>query len=144
MEKRATMKLNLVILSLTVLCSLPLFSLEAQAPRNNTQPQRVSKTWYGMASWYGDEWAGRRTACGQKFDPDRLTAAHPYLSCGTWVRVTNVRTQHSSFARITDRGPYQDGREMDVSKAVAQRIDLQKYGVEKVKIEIVRRADDKR
>lgn len=90
-----------------------------------------------MASWYGDAWKGKKTACGQRFDPEALTAAHPYLKCGTWLRITNVRTRHSEFAEVTDRGPYEEGREIDVSARVARRIDIKKYGVEKVKIEIV-------
>jgi rare lipoprotein A len=112
------------------------------APVTAVKPPKYSKPWYGMASWYGDEWAGKKTACGKVFDPERLTAAHPYLKCGTWVRITNVRTGHSEFARITDRGPYEEGREIDVSARVARRIDLLKYGVEKVKIEVVRTADE--
>ena len=122
---------------LTIVMLLPFAALEASAP-NTAAKVRYSKPWYGMVSWYGDQWTGKKTACGQRFDPQRLTAAHPYLPCGTWVRVTNVRTGHSEFARIIDRGPYEDGREMDVSARVADRIDLKKYGVEKVKIEIVR------
>jgi rare lipoprotein A len=113
----------------------------ASAP-TTTAKSKYSKPWYGMASWYGDQWSGGKTACGQIFDPARLTAAHPYLPCGTWVRVTNVRTDHSEFARIIDRGPYEEGREIDVSERVADRIDLKKYGVEKVKIEVVRSVDE--
>jgi rare lipoprotein A len=122
---------------LTVATMLPLLILEASAPKTDAKA-KYSKAWYGMASWYGEQWRGKKTACGQRYDPDRLVAAHPYLPCGTWVRVTNVRTGHSEFARVIDRGPYEEGREMDVSERVADRIDLKKYGVEKVKIEIVR------
>lgn len=125
---------------LTIIMVLPLFTVQAGAPRVSKVP-RFSKPWFGMASWYGDHWAGRKTACGQLFDPDRLTAAHPYLKCGTWVRVTNVATGHSEFARITDRGPYEEGREIDVSERVAKRIDLEKFGVAKVKIEVVRESE---
>jgi|SRR5579864_852842 len=123
---------------LTVIVALPLLATQAQAPKTNRKPTKYSKPWYGMASWYGDQWAGKKTACGKIFDPARLTVAHPYLPCGTWIRVTNVRTDHSEFARVEDRGPYESGREIDVSERVADRIDLKKYGVEKVKIEIVR------
>lgn len=129
-----------LLATLTVIVLLPLLTIRAEAPNTHAKP-KFSQPWYGMASWYGDQWTGRKTACGQPFDPERLTAAHPYLPCGTWVRVTNVRTGHSSFARITDRGPYEEGREIDVSARVAKRIDLQKFGVEKVKIEIVRAAE---
>lgn len=129
---------------LTVLLVMmwPLLPLEANAPRTNNKPPKFSKPWYGMASWYGVDWNGRKTACGQIFDSERLTAAHPNLPCGTWVRITNVRTQHSEFARITDRGPYEEGREIDVSERVAKRIDIQQHGVEKVKIEIIRKAGE--
>jgi rare lipoprotein A len=127
---------------LTIFVLLPLFTMRAAAPNTHHKPAKYSKPWFGMASWYGDDWAGRKTACGQLFDPDRLTAAHPYLKCGTWVRITNVRTNHSEFAKITDRGPYAEGREIDVSARVARRIDLEQLGVEKVKIEVVRSADE--
>jgi rare lipoprotein A len=125
---------------LTVAVMLPMLTLQAQAPKTSPKP-KFSKSWTGMSSWYGDAWAGKKTACGQKFDPEKLTAAHPYLPCGTWLRITNVRTGHSEFAVVTDRGPYEEGREIDVSARVARRIDIKKFGVEKVKIEIVR--DDK-
>jgi rare lipoprotein A len=127
---------------ITVFVMLPLLTLQADAPKKDKPHTNYSKPWYGLASWYGDEWAGRKTACGQRFDPERLVAAHPYLPCGTWLRVTNVRTGHASFARVEDRGPYEEGREIDVSARVARRIDLQKFGVEKVKIEVVRKADE--
>lgn len=122
---------------LTILVALPMLVLEARAPQVVSIPLKLSKPWYGMSSWYGDHWAGRKTACGQRFDPTRLTVAHPYLKCGTMVRVTSVRTGHSAFAQVTDRGPYEEGREMDVSEAVAKRIGIKKFGVERVKIEVL-------
>lgn len=122
---------------LTVLVLLPLLTLEAGAPDSRHQPPKFSKPWFGMASWYGDQWAGKKTACGEKFDPQRLTAAHPYLKCGTWLRVTSVRTGRSSMARVTDRGPYEEGREIDLSQRVAKSIGITKFGVERVKIEVV-------
>jgi rare lipoprotein A len=133
------MKKLLAVLTVLFTLSLP----EAAAPITKTKPPKMSKPWYGLASWYGDQWSGKKTACGQRFDPELLTAAHPYLPCGTWLRITNVRTGHSEFARVTDRGPYEEGREIDVSARVARRIDLKKFGVEKVKIEIVRTAEEK-
>jgi rare lipoprotein A len=127
---------------LTVMTMLPLFTMQAAAPvaARPTPPQVVGKAWYGMSSWYGDHWKGRKTACGGIFDPQALAAAHPYLPCGTWVRVTCIRTGRSEFARITDRGPYEEGREIDVTERVARRIGIEKFGVEKVKIEVVRAA----
>lgn len=127
---------------LTVLVLLPLVDLQANAPQRPAANVKFSRPWYGMASWYGDHWTGRKTACGHRFDPQALTAAHPVLPCGTWLRITNVRTGHSEFARVTDRGPYEEGREIDVSERVAKRIDLQKFGVERVKLEVVRPAGE--
>lgn len=102
------------------------------------EPHPVTvKSFRGAISWYGDHEAGRRTACGTRFDPTALTAAHPYLPCGTWVRVTNGK--HSTFAKVMDRGPYAGGREMDVSPAVRDRIGL--HGVIQAKIEVVRFPD---
>jgi rare lipoprotein A len=123
---------------------LPLAGKEEAAPIKPKPPKLTySKPWYGQSSWYGDHWKGRMTACGKPFDPDALTAAHPVLPCGTWLRVTNTRTGQSTFAKVTDRGPYEEGREIDVSERVAKRIGLQHYGAEKVKLEIVRDADGK-
>lgn len=97
----------------------------------------VVQTFKGQVSWYGDHEAGRKTACGQRFDPAAFTVAHPYLPCGTWVRVSNG--SRSTFAKVTDRGPYAEGREMDVSPAVRDRIAL--HGVIQAKIEVVRFPD---
>lgn len=127
---------------LTVLFLLPLMDMRAQAPERKTADVKFSRPWYGQASWYGNHWAGHKTACGHRFDPQALTAAHPVLPCGTWLRVTNVRTGHSEFARVTDRGPYEEGREIDVSERVANRIDLKKFGTERVKLEVVRPAGE--
>ena len=126
---------------LTVLVVLPVLTLTAQAPISQKLKIRYSKPWYGQSSWYGSYWNGKKTACGLKFDSERLYAAHPILPCGTWVRVTNVRTGHSEFAKIVDRGPYEEGREIDVSERVARRIDIKKWGVERVKLEVVRFPD---
>jgi rare lipoprotein A len=122
---------------LTVLAVLPLLTLEAEAPKSEIKAPKFSNPWTGMASWYGIHWTGRKTACGGRFDPTRLTVAHPYLKCGTIVQVTSLRTKRSSLAQVTDRGPYEEGREMDVSEAVAKKIGIKKYGVEKIKIEVV-------
>jgi rare lipoprotein A len=129
------------LLAILTMVVVPAMSAKAPMAEKAKPPRVVGKPWYGMASWYGQHWEGRKTACGQVFHQENLTAAHPYLPCGTWVRVTNVRTGHSEFARVTDRGPYEGGREMDVSERVAKRIDLTEYGVEQVKIEIVRAAE---
>jgi rare lipoprotein A len=126
---------------LTVLAVLPLLTLKAEAPTNAAIKAKYSKPWYGQSSWYGSYWNGKKTACGIKYDAERLYAAHPVLPCGTWLRITNTRTGHSEFAKVVDRGPYEEGREIDVSERVARRIDLKKWGVERVKLEVVRFVD---
>jgi len=136
-ECSTILKMRKLLAFLTVLAVLPLLTMEAEAPRSNVKPPKFSKTWFGMASWYGDHWKDRKTACGQRFDPERLTAAHPYLKCGTVLRVTSVRTGRSEFVRVTDRGPYAEGREIDLSARVAKQIGIMKFGVAKVKMEVV-------
>ncbi len=74
----------------------------------------------GRASWYGPGFQGRRTASGETFDTNDMTAAHRTLPFGTKVRVVNKKTGRSVVVRINDRGPYAHGRVIDLSKASAQ------------------------
>lgn len=94
----------------------------------------------GLASWYGQEFAGRTTANGEIFDPNELTAAHRTLPFGTLVRVTNSRNGASVVVRINDRGPFIHSRIIDLSYAAAKEIDMVEIGVTPVRIEIVRLA----
>lgn len=89
----------------------------------------------GEASWYGRRHHGRKTASGARFDPKGLTAAHPALPLGTKATVTNLENGKSTDVTITDRGPYAKGRDIDVSKAAAEKIGAAKDGVVPVKIE---------
>src|SRR3546814_11061888 len=75
-----------------------------------------------MASYYGDRFAGNRTASGERFDPDELTAAHRTLAFGRHVRVTNLANGKSVIVRINDRGPFSRGRVIDVRHAAAREI----------------------
>jgi rare lipoprotein A len=83
----------------------------------------------GMASWYGDRHHGRRTANGEPFDMNALTAAHRTLPFGTRVRVLNPANGASVVVRINDRGPYAQGRIIDLSRAAAERLGLLREGV---------------
>jgi rare lipoprotein A (peptidoglycan hydrolase) len=89
------------------------------------------------ASWYGHEFAGQPAANGQPFDPNRLTAAHRSLPLGKWVRVTEVGSKRSVIVQITDRGPFQRNRGIDLSYAAAQRLGMVRRGVAKVRIELM-------
>src|ERR1041384_4182842 len=82
----------------------------------------------GAASWYGPGFHGKRTASGERFNTDGLTAAHKTLPFGTKIRVTNERTGKSVVVRINDRGPYAHGRVIDLSKAAAQAVGISGVG----------------
>ena len=84
----------------------------------------------GKASWYGPGFHGRRTASGERFNTNDLTAAHKTLPFGTKVKVTNTKTGQSVVVRINDRGPYAHGRVIDLSKASARAIGIS--GVEDI------------
>ena len=82
----------------------------------------------GAASWYGPRFHGKRTANGEKFNTNALTAAHKTLPFGTRVTVVNERTGRSVVVRINDRGPYAHGRVIDLSKAAAQAVGISGVG----------------
>jgi len=88
----------------------------------------------GAASWYGPGFHGRKTASGETFNQNALTAAHRSLPLGTTAIVTNLETGKSARVKINDRGPYVWGRKIDLSHAAAQRLEIKKKGVAKVKI----------
>jgi rare lipoprotein A len=91
----------------------------------------------GVASWYGEEFAGRTTANGEIFDPLLLTAAHRTLPFGTVVDVTNPKTKQTVRVRVNDRGPYVGNRIIDLSYAAAQQIGLVEPGIGEVSVNIV-------
>lgn len=94
----------------------------------------------GYASWYGGKFQGRQTASGEVFDTNKLTAAHKTLPFGTVVEVTNIDNGQSIEVRINDRGPFVEGRIIDLSRAAATKIGMMSTGIAPVKVEIVRRA----
>jgi rare lipoprotein A len=89
----------------------------------------------GVASWYGPGFHGRKTASGERFDQNDLTAAHRKLPLGSEVRVTNLENGRTITVEINDRGPYAKGRVIDLSKAAARRLGMVDDGVAKVRIE---------
>ena len=89
----------------------------------------------GEASSYGRGFRGKKTATGEKFDQNDLTAAHPTLPMGTQATVTNLKTGDSVDVKINDRGPYVKGRDIDLSKGAAKELGMTKDGVAPVKIE---------
>lgn len=107
------------------------------APPEPTGGNVVRTLGSGMASYYGKRFHGRRTANGERFNMNAMTAAHKTLPFGTKVRVTNPRNGRSVTVRINDRGPYAHGRVIDLSRAAAQRIGIIQAGHARVRLEIV-------
>lgn len=106
-------------------------------PASAATGQRATDTHYaslGLASYYEH---GARTANGEQFDANQLTAAHPTLPFGTRLRVTNVATGRSVTVRVNDRGPFVPGRVVDVSHSAAETLGLVGPGVAKVKLDVV-------
>jgi rare lipoprotein A len=88
----------------------------------------------GLASYYGGALRGHRTANGERFDPAAFTAAHRTLAFGTCVRVENAENGRSVRVRINDRGPFVQGRIVDLSEAAARALDVIEHGVARVKL----------
>lgn len=91
----------------------------------------------GLASWYGHPYHGRAASNGEIYDMEKLTAAHRTLPFGTMVHVTNLANNKSVDVRIIDRGPFIDGRIIDLSHAAAQAIDLIGPGIAQVRLDIL-------
>jgi rare lipoprotein A len=111
--------------------------MEAPLVAHLSEPIKPIKSWVGNASWYGQEFDGKKTADGERFDSESLTAAHPNLPFGSIVRVVNPRNGKYELVRINDRGPYQEGREIDVSYRVARKLGLVHAGVNQVRLELL-------
>lgn len=92
---------------------------------------------HGRISWYGKRFAGRRTASGERFDPNAMTMAHPALPFGTRVRVINLDNGRSVVLRVNDRGPSIAGRIADVSEAAARELQMIRQGVVEGRLEVV-------
>jgi len=91
----------------------------------------------GKASFYADKFEGHPTASGQKYKHNKLTAAHKTLPFGTIVRVTNIANGSTVDVEINDRGPYIDGRVIDLSRAAAEKLGFVNLGIADVKLEVV-------
>ena len=88
-----------------------------------------------MASWYGPPYTNRKAADGSVYDQNAMTAAHRELPMGSIVRVTNLSNNQSVYVRITDRGPFVDGRIIDLSLAAAKALDVYRAGTARVRVE---------
>lgn len=101
-----------------------------------------ARVFSGMASYYSDALAGHRTANGERYDPQQLTAASRTLRFGTTLRVTRVDRDLSVEVRVNDRGPFgRRKRILDLSRAAAERLDMIRAGVVRVRVEILTQPD---
>lgn len=108
----------------------------ARAPKLfEPKPSRVE---HGIASYYYGRWIGRKTANGEIYRRDDITAAHKHLPFDTVVRVTNKNNGKSVVVRINNRGPYIRGRIIDLSLAAATKLDMKKRGIVPVKVEVLK------
>ncbi len=87
------------------------------------------------ASWYGPKFHGKNTANGETYNQSALTAAHKTLPFGTLLQITNLKNRKSVIVRINDRGPYIEGRDLDLSKGTARALGILKKGVVRLKVE---------
>lgn len=141
--RRAIAAAGLFQWPLCILCiSLLGFVLASGCSPTNTENHSVAKApaqpvkkEVGAASWYGPGFHGKETANGETFDQKELTAAHPTLPMDTKANITNLENGKKVEVRINDRGPFIGNRVIDLSKAAAKKLDMQKDGTTEVKIE---------
>ena len=109
----------------------------AKSASNSARQPKPLAVWECTTSWYGEDFDGQPTATGEPYDMYGATAAHPTLPFGSIVRVVNTRNHRSQVVRINDRGPYVEGRELDVSYAVAQKLGFDHRGLARVRLELL-------
>jgi len=124
---------------LILLVSIALAGACAGRRAPTTAPAAKPGTEVGLASWYGKAHQGKRTASGERFDMHALTAAHRTLAFGTIVRVTDLASGRSVKVRINDRGPFRDGRIIDLSYAAASKLGMVARGTARVEITVIGR-----
>jgi len=113
--------------------SSPVPSIATKSP-DQAKPLAV---WECVTSWYGEPFDGQLTANGEIYDMYAATAAHTTLPLNSIVRLVNTRNHRSTVVRINDRGPYVEGRELDVSYEVARRLGFEQRGLAKVRLELL-------
>jgi rare lipoprotein A len=126
------------LLANPLFCSCQFVSSLFSPTQDDTQTGTVVKTEIGIASYYADKYEGKPTASGESYRKNQLTGAHRTLPFGTKVRVTNLKNQKSVVVRINDRGPFVEGRLIDVSRQAAQELDFIRAGLAEVKLEVLK------
>ena len=140
-DRMHTMRTSKIILLLLLLTST---SIEAKERKHNQKVvhHKVSihkskvNPLVGTASYYGPGFHGKKTSSGERFNQNKLTAAHRTIAMNSMVKVTNLENNKSVIVRITDRGPWKKGRILDLSKSAAQVIKMD--GLAKVSLQILK------
>jgi rare lipoprotein A len=141
-------------LKLFILMLLPLLLLYCGVTKKDVkitpEPVKTDEEWLntteglvqtGIASWYGHDFHGKRTANGEIYDMNKLTAAHKYLPFHSLVEVENLDNKKKVLVRINDRGPFVEGRVIDLSRKAGQRIGIEDTGTARVRLRIVKASD---
>jgi rare lipoprotein A len=102
-----------------------------------TKPFKTRRVQTGKASWYGRIFQHKQTASGEPYDMYQFTAAHRTLPLGSWVKVTDLKTDRSVIVRINDRGPVAKNRIIDLSYSAAKILDIGKSGVHPVQLDVI-------
>lgn len=138
--KKIIIKILILFLFLLTIISCGGGNRNIYPPESVIQKYRLT----GYASWYGPKFQGRRTANGEIYDMNKMTAAHNTLPFGTIVRVTNIRNGKSVVVRINDRGPFKKNRVIDLSYKAAKKLGMIRMGTAPVKITILKLGNGKR
>jgi rare lipoprotein A len=134
---RRQVPLAVPLVCLPLLTCLMATLVQTPTTTGASQQDRVAKVWTTLASWYGPALHGLPTASGETFDMFAATVAHPSLPFGSRLRIVNPKTGRSQTVRVNDRGPFVEGRELDVSYRVASRLGLLERGVGRVIVELL-------
>jgi rare lipoprotein A len=104
-----------------------------QSPSNKIKAYEI-----GTASWYGQDFEGKPTASGEDYDMYDMTAAHPTLPLGSYVKVTNLRNGRAVVVKVNDRGPVVEGRIIDLSYGAAEALQFQHHGLQRVRLDLIK------
>jgi len=140
MRRRTFAALPLAAAVLLIGCGHKKRARVTPAPRPSRSPVTVKPgdTEEGLASWYGHPYHGRAAANGEIYDMEKMTAAHRTFPFDTWVRVYDLDNNRTAEVRIIDRGPFVDGRIIDLSHAAARDLQMIGPGVARVRIEVIK------
>ena len=115
----------------------PVYAQKGSSKKETVQNKKTGRILYGQASYYASKFHGRKTASGEIFNHDNLTAACNVLPLGTWVKVTNLKNGKSIIVKTNDRLHTKTRRIIDLTKAGAKKLDFVKRGLTRVKIEVL-------